>query len=92
MSNSNSQNHTEVAVLTLVSIVFFSLFSPNFPKAECFALGTLHEDNPLGIVTISIGVALASPRPNAEGPENVLREADTRLCRAKHGGKNQICD
>jgi diguanylate cyclase (GGDEF)-like protein len=53
-------------------------------------LAIAHEDNPLGIVTISIGVAIASPQPDAEGPESVLREADTRLYRAKHSGKNQI--
>ncbi|MBS0292224.1 MAG: diguanylate cyclase [Proteobacteria bacterium] len=55
------------------------------------ALGMEHaKGTPGGVVTISIGVA--SQVPGAEGhAEDLLRQADTQLYRAKSDGRNRAC-
>jgi diguanylate cyclase (GGDEF)-like protein len=46
-------------------------------------------DRPIGLVTLSIGVAACVPR-HGKGPDTLLREADQGLYRAKELGRNQV--
>ncbi len=56
------------------------------------SLGIVHEDNrPFGIVTISIGVACSDlVRRERSRWEDVLKQADIAVYRAKRNGKNQV--
>ena len=50
-----------------------------------------HADSPTApVVTLSIGVALARPEPDAS-PEALLALADEQLYRAKHSGRARVC-
>ena len=57
-------------------------------RAGVEALGIPHADAPLGVVTVSIG--LAAVRPDREtSAQTLLRMADEALYRAKAGGRNR---
>ena len=53
------------------------------------ALGIAHDDSPGGVVTVSIGVSIVSPRPGRSA-EGALQLADEALYAAKRGGRNGI--
>lgn len=58
----------------------------------CQSIATLqipHEGSPLGLVTVSIGVATMIPLGQI-GPEQLLMRADEALYQAKHAGRNQV--
>lgn len=57
--------------------------------ADMAVLDIPHIDSPLGKVTISIGVAAIAPSHD-RSPEQLLREADRALYRAKEKGRNQV--
>jgi diguanylate cyclase (GGDEF)-like protein len=48
-----------------------------------------HGENPLGVLTISAGMAMLDPGHNRSADE-VLREADEALYRAKQLGRNRV--
>lgn len=49
----------------------------------------LHPLSPFGVVTVTIGVAVASATAHG-GPLDLLNAADRALYRAKHGGRNRV--
>lgn len=49
----------------------------------------VHPKSPLGLVTVSVGVALSTPLDDA-GPESLLRAADDALYRAKRRGRDCV--
>ncbi len=53
------------------------------------AVGIQHEDSPAGVVTVSIGVSIVSPRAGRSA-EGALQLADEALYAAKRGGRNGI--
>jgi diguanylate cyclase (GGDEF)-like protein len=53
------------------------------------ALGIQHDDSPAGVVTVSIGVSIVSPRPGRSA-EGAVQLADEALYAAKRGGRNGI--
>lgn len=57
--------------------------------ADMAVLDIPHLDSPLSKVTISIGVAAIAPSHD-RSPEQLLREADRALYRAKEKGRNQV--
>ena len=52
-------------------------------------LALVHEDSTLGIVTISLGIAVDSPE-KAQSADDLVRAADTALYEAKTSGRNCI--
>jgi diguanylate cyclase (GGDEF)-like protein len=48
-----------------------------------------HAGSPLGVLTVSAGIAMLDPR-RARSTSEVLREADDALYRAKQHGRNRI--
>ena len=52
------------------------------------AMGLQHAMSPLGRVTISVGVAITAPSEHG-GAEELLKQADQALYRAKQQGRNQ---
>ncbi|NJA90021.1 diguanylate cyclase [Rhodocyclus tenuis] len=59
-------------------------------QREVRALALAHAATEAGFVTVSIGVASQVP---AEGssPQELIRQADAALYRAKQGGRNRVC-
>ncbi len=49
-----------------------------------------HDGNPLGVGSISIGVASARPLPNDDEPATLFTVADTALYAAKKAGRNRV--
>jgi diguanylate cyclase (GGDEF)-like protein len=58
-------------------------------RARIEGLGLSHVTSPIGVVTASFGVAVASAG-GATTPEGLMRCADQALYRAKAGGRNQV--
>ena len=58
-------------------------------RAAVAALGMSHPDTPAGIVTVSVGVAAATPTPDSSF-EQLLACADAALYKAKRDGRNQV--
>ncbi|WP_445500686.1 diguanylate cyclase [Microvirga sp. G4-2] len=58
-------------------------------RAAVMALGLAHEDSPHRVVTVSVGVAGAVPRPGQRS-QSLLQSADTALYRAKAAGRNML--
>ena len=52
-------------------------------------LGISHEKNPPGVVTISVGVAALSVS-EPRSADDLLKEADAALYRAKNSGRNRV--
>ena len=54
-------------------------------------LGTAHPDNqPFGVVTVSVGAAEFGPLDLAENAEEWFARVDTALYAAKHAGRNRV--
>lgn len=49
-----------------------------------------HSGSQFGCVTVSVGVAMAYPRPG-EGEYSLVNDADRALYEAKHQGRNRVC-
>jgi diguanylate cyclase (GGDEF)-like protein len=43
-----------------------------------------------GALTVSLGVAVARPARQEEGPQGLVQAADQALYRAKRAGRNQV--
>ncbi|WP_066342297.1 GGDEF domain-containing response regulator [Azohydromonas lata] len=54
------------------------------------ALAIAHPDAPHGVMTISLGLAAASPKPGHDGAE-LFKRADAQLYRAKSLGRARAC-
>lgn len=59
-------------------------------RATVRATAILHEDSPLGHVTVSIGVAATGVVPDGL-PQALLTAADEALYTAKHDGRDRVC-
>ena len=58
-------------------------------RARVESMATRHPKAPKGVVTISLGVATASPG-SVSSPEALVAEADGALYRAKRAGRNRV--
>jgi len=56
--------------------------------AEVRALGIPHAASPHGIVTVSAGVGVFSPK--YQSPGEMVREVDGRMYLSKAGGRNRV--
>lgn len=54
------------------------------------ALAIAHPDAPRGVVTVSLGLAAASPKPGHDGAD-LFKRADAQLYRAKLEGRARAC-
>ncbi|MEN0106531.1 MAG: sensor domain-containing diguanylate cyclase [Pseudomonas sp.] len=61
-------------------------------RQAVFDLGREHLGSPLGVLSVSLGVAVAYPQ-HAENDDvaALVKQADTALYQAKHQGRNQAC-
>jgi len=60
-------------------------------RRSVVSLALPHAFSPAGdVVTISIGGATVVPARETQGPEGLLKLADTRLYEAKHAGRNRV--
>ncbi len=58
-------------------------------RGAVLALGVAHRDNPAGLVSVSVGVAVTRPR-FGEAVGLLVREADAALYEAKRAGRNRV--
>ena len=79
----------EFAVLLLGLDAVGALSMAETIRGGVLALGIAHRGNPAGLVTVSIGVAVARPR-FGETAGLLVREADAALYEAKNSGRNQV--
>lgn len=55
-------------------------------------MGIVHEyNNNIGIITVSIGVAMSEPEQIGVSIEDLINQADKAMYEAKNNGRNQIC-
>ena len=60
-------------------------------RQAVLALEMPHAGNPVGLVTVSIGVAACHPARNNSSSNTLIEAADKALYRAKDTGRNQVC-
>lgn len=58
-------------------------------RAEVVALDRLHEDSDLGILSVSVGIAMMNPTAG-QSSAALLRAADAALYQAKEQGRNRV--
>ncbi len=58
-------------------------------RSSIAALGIPHGGSTLGMVSVSIGCAIGTPRGNTER-QQLIEAADAALYRAKHAGRNRV--
>lgn len=59
-------------------------------RAGVMALALPHAEAPSGLLTVSIGIAIAGPQGQSTDAETPVKRADQALCQAKAGGRNQM--
>lgn len=79
----------EFAVLLPGAVLDDAFAFAETARTQVAALGIAHKDNPVGLVTASIGVAAFVPRAG-EKARMLLEAADSALYRAKHSGRNKV--
>src|SRR3989440_12014011 len=74
-------------LLPSVFLLFFFLMIRRPPRSTLFPYTTLFRSQPLGRVTVSIGLSTFSS--SLESAEAIVRAADRALYHAKNHGKNR---